>query len=537
MTVIAPIDVAERVEALDELRRARRSNHRRNIHWVDALYNVYLTAIGALVAVLVTASWIPEEKLDDAGVAGFISATPGWVGLAVAVAWAGGLRSGGRGGPLTLEPAVVFHELLGPVPRGPALRAPAMKLLRFAAFAGLLVGALVGVQATRRLPGNALVIVGCAALLGLALSTSTVGFAMLVSGRRVHRYVALTIGLVLVAWAIADLWFGTITSPTTMLATVAVWPEQFNAVAFVGLVLSGLAVAIGLSGIAGTSIESARRRAGLVSQLRFAVTLQDVRTVVLLRRQLNEEEPRARPWIRFAPKARSRVYPTWKRDLQGYLRFPITRVLRLVGLAVVAGLCLGFVWRGVPAAIVGAAAALFIAAYEANEPIGQEVDHPTRWYGPPVEPGSLLTRHLPGAIVLMLLECVLVAAAALILVPPGVVAQLAPIVIIPVAGGAAIGGAVATVTGLPGPTADFGRSGMSGVGDGMGGDIFGYQALARLLLPPAIVLAALAPLLAAGHDPDAIAQTAGRVSNLVSFSLVTTVAGFIYVRTRRPSRL
>ena len=234
MTAIAPIDAAERVEALEELRRARRANHRRNIHWVDALYNVYLTAMGGLIVVLVSASWIPEEKLDEAGLTAFLDATPGWVGLAIAVAWAAGLRSGGRGGPITLEPAVVFHELLGPVPRGPALRAPAVKLLRFAAFSGLMVGAIVGVQATRRLPGNAVLVTACGALLGAALTTSTIGAAMVVSGRRIHRYVALAVGLALIAWAGVDLWFGTVTSPTTMLATVATWAERFDPLAFVG---------------------------------------------------------------------------------------------------------------------------------------------------------------------------------------------------------------------------------------------------------------------------------------------------------------
>ena len=65
-----------------------------------------------------------------------------------------GLRSGGRGGPLTLEAAVVQHELLAPVPHEAVVRGPAIKQLRFLAFAGLVVGAIVGVLATRELHGN-----------------------------------------------------------------------------------------------------------------------------------------------------------------------------------------------------------------------------------------------------------------------------------------------------------------------------------------------------------------------------------------------
>ena len=67
----------------------------------------------------------------------------------------------------------------------------------------------------------------------------------------------------------------------------------------------------------------ARRRAGLVAQLRFAVTLQDIRTVVLLRRQLSQETPRNRPWIPM--KRGGRLPPIWRRDWQSYFRFPLVR--------------------------------------------------------------------------------------------------------------------------------------------------------------------------------------------------------------------
>ena len=51
-----------------------------------------------------------------------------------------GLRSGSRGGPLALERAEVRHVLLAPVDRTTALRAPAIRQLRFLAFVGMVAG-------------------------------------------------------------------------------------------------------------------------------------------------------------------------------------------------------------------------------------------------------------------------------------------------------------------------------------------------------------------------------------------------------------
>ena len=109
-----------------------------------------------------------------------------WLGLLFAVAVGVGLRSGGRGGPLVLEAPVVMHELNAPVPRAAVVRGPAIKQLRFLAFAGAVVGAIVGELAARRLPQNvALVVICCSLAFALAgmLGSAT---AMAVSGRRMR---------------------------------------------------------------------------------------------------------------------------------------------------------------------------------------------------------------------------------------------------------------------------------------------------------------------------------------------------------------
>ena len=179
------------------------------------------------------------------------------------------------------------------------------------------------------------------------------------------------------------------TSPLTMLAEIAFWPITFRITGIVGIVLVVVMVFLAISRIGDLSLEHALRRAGLVAQLRFAVTLQDVRTVVLLRRQLSQENPRLNPWIRIGrAKRRSLVPPAWKRDWQSYLRFPLPRLVRMVALGVIAGLSLGLVWRGTIPMIVVAGVALYLAAYDAAEPTAQEVDHPTRWESYPDSPAA-----------------------------------------------------------------------------------------------------------------------------------------------------
>ncbi len=509
-------DVETPAEALAALRQVRRANHRRNIHWVDALYNVYITAFLSVGAVLYASTLFPNDKLDEAGAAELVQRGPAWLGLAFAVAAGFGLRSGARGGPLTLEAPVVHHELMAPVDRGVVLRPAAYRQLRFMAYGGALLGGIVGVLASHRVPANPVLTTACSmAAFSLAALLAT-GAALVLSSRRLGIWTANAFAVLL-------------------LASIAFWELRFDPTGFAGPVVTAAVVAAGLAPIGGLSVEKARRRSGLVSQLRFAVTLQDMRTVVLLRRQLAEETPRQRPWVRIG-RRRSRLFPTWRRDWQGYLRFPLVRIVRLGAFAVVAGLSFGLTWRGVTPAFLAGALALFVAAYEAAEPLAQEVDHPSRWLGTPEDSGMLLIKHLPAAFTVMVVECLVAAAVALILVPPDVVGSLALILVVPVAGAATVAGAAGTVVGTPGPMSDIqgGFSGMSGVGDGMGGDIVGYQAIARFVLPPAVVVAAVAPMLAAGTDPAAPNTSA--VSNLVSFSLLITLAAAAYVRTRRPSR-
>jgi hypothetical protein len=506
--------------ALTELRAVRRRNRIEDIHWIDVLYRTYVAGLVGAIGVAVAAGWFPSQDTDPDVVDQVARLAPTWIGALIALAVVAGLRSGLRGGPLTLEPAVVAHELMAPVDRGAALRTPALKQVRFLAFAGAVTGGVVGALASRQLPEGgivAAVTVGVTFGAGLAMAVCA---GLIASGHRWGRVPVTITALVVLAWAGIDLALGVVTSPTSAIAAVAVLPLQVHPAVIAAPIVVAVGLWLAISGLRSLSLEAARRRSGLVSQLRFAATLQDVRAIVLLRRQLAQERPRLRPW--FGLGKRGRLPVAVRRDLAGVLRFPAVRLARMVALAVVAGLAFGLTWQGVAPAFVVAALALFLAGYDVVEPLAQEVDHPTRWEQLPGEPGIVLLRHLPVAVALMVLVCGVTAASAMTMVPPAVVAELAVVGLLPVAMAATVAAASSSAQGA----ADVAKLA------GLGADMMGMVMLLRLVVPPALVVAATAPLLAAGRTADDLQVTA--TSNLMAWPLIAVLIGVIWIRTRKP---
>ncbi len=523
MSGAPPVDLAVTGEALRELRRTRRRNRLADVHWVDALYRVYIAALGAAIFILFASSRLPDDRQTVEQALQFAEDRTAWLGLAFALVLAIGFRSGGRGGPLVLEAPVVFHELQAPIDRDDALRSPAIKQFRFLAFAGALVGGIVGEVAARRLPVNIAAAIACGAAAFALAAVAASGAAMILSGNRVKWWVANALAVSVLAWSALDVLTGLRTSPMTFLAELTFWPIEVQWTALIGVAVAVALPIIGIFQVGGISTEAAMRRAGLVSQLRFAVTLQDVRTVVLLRRQLSQERPRSRPWIR--TKRAGRLPEVWRRDWQCYFRFPLLRVLRMLVLGAAAGLALGSVWRGVTPMVVLAGLALYLVAFDAAEPIAQEVDHPTRWESFPTDPGKLLLLHLPAAFAVMAIVVLVGAATATILVPVAVVLKLTPVLVVPIAVGAAVAGAIGTAQGAP----DVAHMA------GLGPDMMGFVLLGRLVLPPAVVVLCLLPVLAAGTDEAALGVDA--VSNAVTWPLIAIVGAVLYLRTRKPKHL
>lgn len=412
------------------------------------------------------------------------------------------------------------HLLLAPVERNLVLRRPAVGRMRSTAAFTAAVGAAVGSVASHRLPGTAPQWIASGARAGLTTGATAAGAAMTMSGARIRHAAATALGLFILAWSVADLVFGLRASPLTLVAELALWPLGAPVLPAGGMVVvASLVAAVGVVRAGGMSLEAAERRSSLVGQRRFAATVRDLRTVVLLRRQLAQERPRRRPWVRLPAGSRARG-GVWKREWQGLLRWPPGRVLRSVGPAAGAGLALRGMWSGTTALVVVAGVALWLVAIDAVEGLAQEQDHPDSARGLPVPDGSRLIRHLPAAVAAVL---VLAVPAAL---PSGgragLVLPLWAATALPAAMCAEAGAAISTARGGADPSA---------VMMALAPEIAGFRMVIREALPPALVIAGLLPLVAsrqaAGAGRGPVATFASEVT------LVVPLAAVVWWLTRR----
>ena len=115
------------VEALHELRAARRRRRIQDLDWFEAAYRAYLTGIVGIVITLLLSSWLGDEPVDASTLADVLKHGPAAIGLVAALALGLGLRSGSRGGPLAVEAAELRYVLLSPLRRRDVLMGGALK--------------------------------------------------------------------------------------------------------------------------------------------------------------------------------------------------------------------------------------------------------------------------------------------------------------------------------------------------------------------------------------------------------------------------
>src|SRR5437763_3311632 len=518
MTVALPIAPS----VVGGLRRARRLRRLAGVDIFEALYQAYLAALAVGIVVAVGSGVTGDARLGPSALAQVRAHGSAAIGLAIAVTVAVALRSAGRGGPLAVEGPDVNHVLLAPVDRRAALAGPAYQQLRFGAFAGATVGAVVGLIAYRRLPGTPGAWVLWGALVGALATVAALGAAMAASGRRVPRQTANGLGLLVLAWSAADLAAGVTSSPLTLLGRLSLWALGFDWTALGGAAVALGLAALGLALVGGLSLEAAERRSRLVGQLRFAATVRDLRTVMLLRRQLAQERPRSRPWVHTAPRRGSGArLAVWTRGWRGILRWPARRVLRLVLLGAAAGASLRGVWAGTAPLVVVAGLALWVAALDAVEPLAQEADAADRRDSYPRAEGWIELRRVAVPCVVMAAVAAVAIGAALPLGHVGLLLGVGGATIVPAATAAVAGAAVSVVH--PAPVADVGS---------LMPELTGLRAVFRELVPPVLATAGLLPVLAA-RAVAALHQSATLAAANVGVVLLTVPVGVgAWVHTR-----
>lgn len=494
------------------------------IHWIDAMYQVYITGVVAIVALVSISSVVGDEKVSASTLADLRVHGPAVVGALFSAALFLGLRAGSRGGPLALERADVRYVLLSPVDRGVALRGPAWRQLRFLCFVGLAVGLAVGQLALRRLPGNGAAWMACGALVGLVAVGLYFGSALVASGLKVPQWLATLVGFVLLVWSVADAFGRGPIAPATYAGRLGTWPLHVDLIALVGPALALLLVAAGMRLVSGTSLEAAERRTSLVGQLRFAVTLQDLRTVLVLRRQLAQERPRSRPWIPALRTGPARL-PVFRRGVRSVMRWPLSRIVRVLVLAVTAGFALRGVWDGTTPLVIVAGIALWIAGLDAAEPLGQEVDHPGRTDGFPLERGQLFVDHLPLVGLVSSITGLIAGGVAAAPIGTGVPANVAIIVGLSAGLLAGCGAVVSVVQGAPDAVDVLAIATP---------EIAGTRTVIRTVWPPGLAVLGTLPILAARASFRGVQNPPPAAAAATVFGLLMIVVGIFagWVRFR-----
>lgn len=361
--------------ALHDLRGARRRRRLERLEWFETLYRVYLAAFVFGGSFVFVAGFVTDDTLSPDATTRVLTEGPGWAGLVAAVAIALGMRSGSLGGPLAVEEADLRYVLSAPIDRRRALLVPATQRVRTFLFSGSLLGAAVGYLASRRLPGDAIEWILAIGLFGAVVGAATVGAALVAHSSRAPRWAITLVAVGLVIWqfvsALPD--HTDTVGPTDAFGGLARWAHDTEAIDSVAIVVSVVLVLTGFLLLRRLSLEALGRRSSLVSQLRFAVTLQDLRTVMLLRRQLSHERSRRRPWLTRRPDRGPN--PHWQRAWQGLLRFPGARVMRITALAVAAGAASAGALNGTTPLVIVSGFITFVIGLELTEPLAQEIDH------------------------------------------------------------------------------------------------------------------------------------------------------------------
>jgi hypothetical protein len=505
-------------EAVRDLERARRDARRAHIDIWESIYQAYVAGFAIAAAAAIVASVLPEDQLSADRLETMTRYAPAALGLLVALAIAVGLRSGSRGGPLVFDPPTVHYLFQSPVDRGFLTRRTALNQLRSAITWGIGGGLALGLGASAALPGGVFWLGLGFGIVGVLTALALFGSALLASGHQINIVAATIAGLLVIGWSVADLVTGTVTSPLSMIGQLGLLQETARFTAIVGVILVLLLLLLAFSSAASVSLEAALRRSGLVSQIRFALTMQDLRTVVVLRRRLTGHTHRKRTWLP-VPRATGNRLPALRRTFYGLLHAPLSTLLRAATLGVGAGITLGLAvkWTALIALLGGVL--LFVAAYDFIESLAQEIDKPTLWANKPIPPGDLVVRLTLAGAVCMAPVAIIAIISAIIVGGTGI-AAVALVVVPATTVGAAVGAAVSTVLGAPTFSATT-----------MESEMFALTTVPRILAPPAIAAIPLLPVVAgiAAGDP------AGAIgSNSLFLRGVSCGLALLWLRSRHP---
>ncbi len=543
---------------LNDLRKTRQRRRLGDTDWYDIAYRVYLFGLVGLTLVVWLSDAVDGAIGDGIDSADLLARGPSIIGLLVVAAFALGVRSGADGGPVAIEVADIRHVLLAPISRRSVMLRPVAQRLRAAAFAIGLGGAVLGQLIATEVEGSRTAWAAACGAFGAIVGVTFVATAVIAHTLRVPRWLATMLAAGALAWQGAAAW-GIWNENSTGLARVApgnlagrlaLWGISQRPIDVIAIVIALAMTAAALLLGGRLRVEALARRGELVSQLRFAATVQDLRTVVQLRRQLRSEMLRTRPWgqrrqpTRPAPAALTRgraasaaatgdrspsASAVWRRDSRSLRRLPAARFFRITLLAAIGGVGAALTISASPLFGLLLLGALFFVGLESLEPLSQEIDRPDLTDGIPIERGWIYAHHLVASAVLLAFVGLFGAATA-VLVEPGL-GPMAFAVAIPMVWAAAMGPVVVTMLdapSTPSPTTLLGtpRDSESSL---VPPEFAGFSTALRTLLPVVVSAVGTVPVFVARFADDA--ASVGR--SLVALSLFTGIV-VVWVRRRDP---
>ena len=515
------------IDALHAMRSDRRRHRVEEMDWFEALYRVYLAAFLGGGAIFFLSGLVGDANFTPSDMVNVHTHTPHVLGLITALVVFIGLRSGANGGPLAIEDAEVRHVLMAPVSHAQVLRHPAIQRFRTFVFAGAIAGGTANQLLGRRVPDapalGLFAVYGAiaGAIIGLLFVTS----ALLAHGLRIARWMTTAIATVFFGWQVAvTLGHTNIAGPFDFVGSLSLGWSRVHIVDVVGVVVVLVISLLSITLVGRFSLEALARRSALVSQLKFAVTLQDVRTVVLLRRQLSQEHMRVKPWVKVPRVLRRDVVVG--RGLRSMMHFPLRRVIRMKLLNITAAVALVLTWRGTTPLVVVAGLALFVLGLDVVEPLSQEVDQPDRTDALPLERGYLMAKHL-----------VVPALASLVFLPASVLVAYIMEPTASTVGYAFLLGFIALLGGVAGAAINA----VKGAPDPLGGaneslalppEVSGLGTVIRSAWPPAVSIIACLPVLALRHGVENQGDILGNTLRAVGGVVILLVLVSGWVRQR-----
>ncbi len=542
---------------LAELRKTRQRRRLGDTDWYDIAYRVYLFALIGLTLVVWVSDAIDGVIGDGVDTADLLERGPAIIGLLVVAAFALGVRSGADGGPIAIEVADIRHVLLSPISRRSVMLRPVGQRLRAAGFALGLGGAVLGQLIATEVEGSRASWAAACGAYGAIVGATFVSTAVIAHTVRMPRWLATALASLAVVWQGAVAW-GIWNDDTSGLARVApgnlagrlaLWGINQRPLDVIAIIIAIAMAAAALALGGRLRVEALARRGELVSQLRFAATVQDLRTVVQLRRQLRSETLRTRPWgQRGRPRrpvpagtARGRTpsaavadaHPSplvvWRRDSRSLRRLPVARFTRIALLAVLGGIGGALSIAESPLFGLVLLGALFFVGLESLEPLSQEIDRPDLTDAMPIERGWIYVHHLAASAVLLVGVAVIGAAVAVAVDRD--LGAMTFAVAIPMVWAGALGPVVVTV--LDAPTAPSPTTLLGTPRDSetsfVPPEFAGFSTALRTLLPVIISAVGTIPVFVARFSDDA----ADISRSLVALGLFTALV-VVWVRRRDP---